>query len=70
MHLSQHHGNGGDYRNITRNIQDVVIRDVIQIVRIEIIAAASNDELYAIDDQPFWWPPHNHERTFWNGIVE
>lgn len=53
MHFSQHRGNGDDYHNITRNIHNVVIRDVIQIIRIEIIAATSNDELYAIDDQPF-----------------
>lgn len=45
MHFSQHRGNGADYRYITRNIQDVVIGDVIQIIRIEITAAASNDEL-------------------------
>jgi len=44
---------GNDYFYITRNIRDVIIGDVIQIIRIKITAAASNDELYAVDDQPF-----------------
>lgn len=51
---------------VTRNVLNIVIRYVVRIFRLEVTAAASEDELYATDDQLFWWSPHNRTQTFWD----